>query len=151
MDTFSNEDLMQRMAKLDTMVSATSTYINPYGPSVTYSDPVKGINESIEEQTKDIESLKDATVNLNCRMHNIDGQMWEIREKIEEALAIMKYPGLIANRLLDKVDQFIAKYKKVFTEKSSGKTLEVVEVSQLEGMMRELREVVKNGNNNEGL
>lgn len=150
MATFENEDLIQRMAKLDTMVNKASTYINPYGPSVTYSDPVKTINDSIEEQVKDIESLKNATAGLDCRMQNIDGQVYEIREKVEEALAIMKYPGLIANRMLDKVDSFIAKYKRVLTD-STGTKIEIVEVSRLNEMIRQLREVVKNGNNNERL
>ncbi len=150
MNTFSNEDLMQRIEKLDAIVNANAPYINTYGPSVICSDPVKSINESMEEQINEIESLKNTTAGLDCRTHNIEGQMYEIREKVEEALTIMKYPGLIANRMLDKVDSFIAKHKKVLTD-STGTKIEMVEVSRLNEMMRQLREVVKNGNNNERL
>lgn len=134
-----NEELKLRVQDLAT------TYISPYTISTTNTS--KQLNDNLEEQQKDIESLKNAMTGLNCRVNNQDNRMWEIQEQIQEALAIMRYPGLIANRMLDKVEQFISKYKKVFTDKKSGKTLEIVEVSQLEGMVRELREVVKNGNN----
>lgn len=56
----------------------------------------------------------------------------------------MYHPGLIANRMLDKVDSFIAKHKKVLTDKQ-GLTTEMVEVSHLNEMVRQLREVIKNG------
>ena len=59
---------------------------------------------------------------------------------------IVKYPGLIANRVLDKVDSFIAKHKKMLTD-NQGLTTEVVEVSHLNEMVKQLREVIKNDKN----
>ena len=131
--------------------------VNPYGPAV--SDPlatkaeisdIQDLRDRHDDNKKDIQRIMDVTQMHDMRIHSQDREIYNIREQVKEALMIVKYPGLIANRMLDKVDSFIAKHKKVLTDKQ-GLTTEMVEVSQLNEMVRQLREVIKNGNNNEGL
>ena len=115
--------------------------INPYGPSVQIE---KWAKEDSFNDVKDIVQVHESRI--NCQ----DQRIYEVEERVKEALMIVKYPGLIANRVLDKVDSFISKHKKTLTDKQ-GQTVEMVEVSKLDEMVRLLREVVKNGHNNEGL
>ena len=131
--------------------------VNPYGPVV--SDPlatkaeisdIQDLRDRHDENKEEIRKIQDVTQMHDMRIHSQDREIYEIREQVKEALMIVKYPGLIANRMLDKVDSFIAKHKRVLTDSKGTKT-EMVEVSRLNEMMRQLREVVKNGNNNEGL
>ena len=122
-----------------------SVGIAPYGPTVQKWDSSK------EEQIdNDVNHLKELGQINEMRINEHDRRIYDIEEKVKEALLIMKHPGIIANRVLDKVDSFISKHKKTLTDKQ-GQTVEMVEVSKLDEMMRLLREVIKNGNNNEGL
>lgn len=118
-----------------------SVGIAPYGPSVQIE---KWAKEDSFNDVKDIVQVHESRI--NCQ----DQRIYEVEERVKEALMIVKYPGLIANRVLDKVDSFISKHKKTLTDKQ-GQTVEMVEVSKLDEMVRLLREVVKNGHNNEGL
>lgn len=129
--------------------------VNPYGPAV--SDPlatkaeisdIQDLRDRHDDNKRDIQRIMDVTQMHDIKICEQDREIYEIREQVKEALMIVKYPGLIANRMLDKVDSFIAKHKKVLTDKQ-GLTTEMVEVSQLNEMVRQLREVIKNGNNNE--
>lgn len=129
--------------------------VNPYGPVV--SDPfankaeisdIQDLRDRHDDNKRDIQRIMDVTQMHEIKLCEQDREIYEIREQVKEALMIVKYPGLIANRMLDKVDSFIAKHKKVLTDKQ-GLTTEMVEVSQLNEMVRQLREVIKNGNNNE--
>ena len=124
--------------------------VNPYGPAV--SDPlatkaevsdIQDLRDRHDDNKRDIQRIMDVTQMHDMRICSQDREIYEIREQVKEALMIVKYPGLIANRMLDKVDSFIAKHKKVLTDKQ-GLTTEMVEVSQLNEMVRQLREVIKN-------
>lgn len=128
--------------ELFSLPNTTSTYINPYGTMATES-PIKSISD-------DLTDIRDKQTYQECKIYEHDRQLSDIQERVKEALMIVKYPGLIANRMLDKVDSFIAKHKRVLTD-STGTKIEMVEVSRLNEMVKQLREVVKNGNNNEGL
>lgn len=129
--------------------------VNPYGPAV--SDPfankaeisdIQDLRDRHDDNKRDIQRIMDVTQMHEIKLCEQDREIYDIREQVKEALMIVKYPGLIANRMLDKVDSFIAKHKKVLTDKQ-GLTTEMVEVSHLNEMVRQLREVIKNGNNNE--
>lgn len=124
--------------------------VNPYGPAV--SDPlatkaeisdIQDLRDRHDDNKRDIQRIMDVTQMHDIKICEQDREIYEIREQVKEALMIVKYPGLIANRMLDKVDSFIAKHKKVLTDKQ-GLTTEMVEVSQLNEMVRQLREVIKN-------
>lgn len=140
-----------------TIASTSSIGIDPLGPYTThyYGPPPQktdAIQDLIERQEnkRDIEEIKNITQLHDIRICQQDREIYDIREKVKEALAVLHHPGLIANRVLDKVDSFITKYKKVLTDKQ-GVTTEMVEVSKLNEMVKQLREVIKNGNNDEGL
>lgn len=127
--------------------------VNPYGPAVSSPLVTKGevsdiqdLRDRHDDNKRDIDKLKDVTQIHDIRICQQEKQIYDIHEQVKEALMIVKYPGLIANRVLDKVDSFIAKHKKVLTD-STGTTIEMVEVSQLNEMVKQLREVIKNDRN----
>lgn len=127
--------------------------VNPYGPAVSSPLVTKGevsdiqdLRDRHDDNKRDIDKLKDVTQIHDIRICQQEKQIYDIHEQVKEALMIVKYPGLIANRVLDKVDSFIAKHKKVLTD-STGTTIEMVEVSQLNEMVKQLREVIKNDKN----
>lgn len=127
--------------------------VNPYGPAVSSPLVTKGevsdiqdLRDRHDDNKRDIDKLKDVTQIHDIRICQQEKQIYDIHEQVKEALMIVKYPGLIANRVLDKVDSFIAKHKKVLTD-YTGTTIEMVEVSQLNEMVKQLREVIKNDRN----
>lgn len=127
--------------------------VNPYGPAVSNPLVTKGevsdiqdLRDRHDDNKRDIDKLKDITQIHDIRICQHEKEIYDIHEQVKEALMIVKYPGLIANRVLDKVDSFIAKHKKVITD-STGTTIEMVEVSHLNKMMKQLREVIKNDRN----
>lgn len=95
--------------------------------------------------SEDLECLKDVVNHIGMKESQHDREIYEIREEVKEALAIVKYPGLIANRVLDKIEDFIESRKKAMTT-PQGLTTEVLSVSELRSALKTLREVVKNGN-----
>ena len=124
--------------------------VNPYGPAVSNPLVTKGevsdiqdLRDRHDDNKRDIDRLKDVTQIHDIRICQHEKQIYDIHEQVKEALMIVKYPGLIANRVLDKVDAFIAKHKKVITD-YTGSKIEMVEVSQLNEMVKQLREVIKN-------
>ena len=121
-----------------------------YVGSKAEDDFMQDLMKGHDDSKNDIETLKDVTKTQEVMLTQFNNQLYDIREQVKEALMIIKYPGLIANRVLDKVDSFIAKHKRVLTD-STGAKIEMVEVSRLNEMVEQLREVVKNGNNNERL
>ena len=127
--------------------------VNPYGPEVSSPLVTKGevsdiqdLRDRHDDNKRDIEKLKDVTQIHDIRICQQENEIYKISEQVKEALMIVKYPGLIANRVLDKVDAFIAKHKKVITD-YTGANIEMVEVSQLNEMVKQLREVIKNDKN----
>ena len=122
-----------------------SVGIAPYGPTVQNWDTSKG-----EQIDNDVNHLKELGQINEMRINEHDRRIYDIEEKVKEALLIMKHPGIIANRVLDKMSEFIASKK---TKISDGQGLEVdiVTVHDLNNAIEKLREVIKNGNNNEGL
>lgn len=120
----------------------TAVWTGPDSNDATYGQ----VTQKALATSEDLECLKDVVNHIGMKESQHDREIYEIREEVKEALAIVKYPGLIANRVLDKVDSFIAKYKKVLTDKQ-GLTTEMVEVSKLNEMIKQLRGVIKNGNN----
>lgn len=124
--------------------------VNPYGPAVSSPLVTKGevsdiqdLRDRHDDNKRDIDKLKDVTQTHDIRICQQDNKIYEISEQVKEALMIVKYPGLIANRVLDKVDAFIAKHKKKLTD-YTGYSVDVVEVSDLNEMVKQLREVIKN-------
>lgn len=127
--------------------------VNPYGPAVSSPLVTKGevsdiqdLRDRHDDNKRDIDKLKDVTQIHDIRICQQDNKIYEISEQVKEALMIVKYPGLIANRVLDKVDAFIAKHKKKLTD-YTGYSVDVVEVSDLNEMVKQLREVIKNDKN----
>ena len=127
--------------------------VNPYGPAVSNPLVTKGevsdiqdLRDRHDDNKRDIDKLKDVTQTHDIRICQQENEIYKISEQVKEALMIVKYPGLIANRVLDKVDSFIAKHKKMLTD-NQGLTTEVVEVSHLNEMVKQLREVIKNDKN----
>lgn len=144
MDTISKLEVDGKVISSISLNGSSPYTISPY--TTTTLDNIV----STKAEASDLQEVKDITQMHDMKLYDHDRQLYEIRESVKEALAIMKHPGLIANRVLDKVDSFIAKHKRVLTD-STGTKIEMVEVSRLNEMMKQLREVVKNGNNNEGL
>ena len=118
-------------------------YINQFGPTVQKVDVQKDIIDKNAEHDEQIQNLKDI-VNVNeVRLLDHEMKLNEIRNKVEETLMIVKYPGLIANRVLDKLDAFIAKHKKGVTD-SNGNFVDIIELKDLNDALKQLREVIKN-------
>ena len=127
--------------------------VNPYGPAVSNPfttkadvDPIQDLRDRHDDNKRDIDKLKDVTQIHDIRICQQEKEIYDIHEQVKEALMIVKYPGLIANRVLDKVDAFIAKYKRVITD-YTGANIEIVDVSLLNEMVKQLREVIKNDRN----
>lgn len=127
--------------------------VNPYGPAVSSPLVTKGevsdiqdLRDRHDDNKRDIDKLKDVTQTHDIRICQQENEIYKISEQVKEALMIVKYPGLIANRVLDKVDAFIAKHKKKLTD-YTGYSVDVVEVSDLNEMVKQLREVIKNDKN----
>ena len=124
--------------------------VNPYGPAVSNPlatkaevDDIQDLRDRHDDNKRDIDKLKDVTQIHDMRICQHENEIYKISEQVKEALMIVKYPGLIANRVLDKVDAFIAKHKKKLTD-YTGYSVDVVEVSDLNEMVKQLREVIKN-------
>ena len=124
--------------------------VNPYGPAVSNPlatksevDDIQYLRDRHDDNKRDIDNLKDVTQIHDIRICQQDNEIYKISEQVKEALMIVKYPGLIANRVLDKVDSFIAKHKKKLTD-YTGANIEMVDVSLLNEMVKQLREVIKN-------
>ena len=138
-----------------TIASTSSIGIDPLGPYTTHyygpppqkMDAIQDLRDRHDDNRRDIEDMKNITQMHDMRICQQDREIYEIREKVKEALAIVQYPGLIANRMLDKLCEFVAKHKKVLTDKKTGVTTEMIEVSDLAGAIDKIREVIKNGNN----
>lgn len=117
------------------------TYLNG---TIKQFDPVQDLRDRHDDNRRDIEEIKNVTQIHDVRISQQDMQIYEIREQVKEALAIIHHPGLISNRVLDKLDQFIAKNKKVLTDKHGG-TIEVIDIRDLGTAIQKLREVIRNG------
>lgn len=107
---------------------------------------IQDLRDRHDDNKRDIDKLKDVTQIHDIRICQQEKEIYDIHEQVKEALMIVKYPGLIANRVLDKVDAFIAKHKKKLTD-YTGYSVDVVEVSDLNEMVKQLREVIKNDKN----
>ena len=107
---------------------------------------IQDLRDRHDDNKRDIDKLKDVTQIHDIRICQQENEIYKISEQVKEALMIVKYPGLIANRVLDKVDSFIAKHKKKLTD-YTGYSADVVEVSDLNEMVKQLREVIKNDKN----
>ena len=107
---------------------------------------IQDLRDRHDDNKRDIDKLKDVTQIHDIRICQQEKEIYDIHEQVKEALMIVKYPGLKANRVLDKVDSFIAKHKKKLTD-YTGYSADVVEVSDLNEMMKQLREVIKNDKN----
>ena len=124
--------------------------VNPYGPAVSNPlatksdvDAIQDLRDRHDDNKRDIDKLKDVTQIHDIRICQQENEIYKISEQVKEALMIVKYPGLIANMVLDKVNAFITKYKRVITD-YTGANIEMVDVSLLNEMVKQLREVIKN-------
>ena len=119
---------------------ATTVQLDTYVKKDAFQD---AIDLSVENKN-DINNIKEITQIHDMRISQQDREIYDLREKVKEALAILHHPGLIANRMLDKAEDFIQTYKNVLTN-SNGQTVEMIEVSKLKTMIEKLREAIKNG------
>lgn len=146
------EELEKQISKLQAQVASISIDpyydslgINPYGPTVQKSDSdIQDLRNRHDDNRRDIEDIKNVTQIHDMRISQQDREIYDLREKVKEALAVLHHPGLIANRMLDKAESFIHTYKSVLTDKN-GQTVEMIEVSKLNTMIEKLREAIKNG------
>lgn len=119
---------------------ATTVQLDTYVKKDAFQD---AIDLSVENKN-DINNIKEITQIHDMRISQQDREIYDLREKVKEALAVLHHPGLIANRMLDKAEDFIQTYKNVLTD-SNGQTVEMIEVSKLKTMIEKLREAIKNG------
>lgn len=117
-----------------------TAWVNTYD-STSYS---KTAIDATSTLSNDLDSVKQQAQYNDVRITQAEIQLYDIREQVKEALAIIKHPGLIANRVLDKLDQFIAKHKKDMFD-SNNNMVEIIEIKDLEDAISQLREVIKNG------
>lgn len=122
------------------MQLATTVQLNTYVKKDAFQE---AIDLSVENKN-DINNIKEITQIHDMRLSQQDREIYDLREKVKEALAVLHHPGLIANRMLDKAEDFIQTYKNVLTD-SNGQTVEMIEVSKLKTMIEKLREAIKNG------
>lgn len=122
------------------MQLATTVQLDTYVKKDAFQE---AIDLSVENKN-DINNIKEITQIHDMRLSQQDREIYDLREKVREALAVLHHPGLIANRMLDKAESFIHTYKSVLTDKN-GQTVEMIEVSKLNTMIEKLREAIKNG------
>ena len=119
---------------------ATTVQLDTY----VKKDALQEIMDLGVENKNDIQDIRNVTQIHDMRISQQDREIYDLREKVKEALAVLHHPGLIANRMLDKAESFIHTYKSVLTDKN-GQTVEMIEVSKLNTMIEKLREAIKNG------
>lgn len=122
------------------MQLATTVQLDTY----VKKDALQEIMDLGVENKNDIQDIRNVTQIHDMRISQQDREIYDLREKVKEALAVLHHPGLIANRMLDKAESFIHTYKSVLTDKN-GQTVEMIEVSKLNTMIEKLREAIKNG------
>ena len=122
------------------MQLATTVQLDTY----VKKDALQEIMDLGVENKNDIQDIRNVTQIHDMRLSQQDREIYDLREKVKEALAVLHHPGLIANRMLDKAESFIHTYKSVLTDKN-GQTVEMIEVSKLNTMIEKLREAIKNG------
>ena len=127
------------LAGVSGLINGTA-WVNTYD-STSYS---KTSIDATSTLSNDLDSVKQQAQYNDVRITQAEIQLYDIREQVKEALAIIKHPGLIANRVLDKLDQFIAKHKKDMFD-SNNNIVEIIELKDLEDAISQLREVIKNG------
>jgi uncharacterized protein YeeX (DUF496 family) len=106
-------------------------------------DACDGISIDIHDTKQEIADLEQAVRNNQVSLNLHDQYISELRQQVQDAMLNIIYPGRIASLLLDKIEKFIATNAKVITT-DTGLTTKMIEVSQLEGAIKKLREIVQN-------
>lgn len=119
--------------------------INPYGIQIQQDLDLKVDTSDFQEVKTQQDLLSEVTRENSDRLNIHDQMIEDLRQQMQDALKVLTTPGLIADKALDKLLQFITKHKKTLTDKS-GTTIEMISIPKLTEAIERIREVLNNGN-----
>ena len=104
-------------------------------------DVVQDLKNVSDEQKQKIDNLESMAISHDSKINYHDTEIHDIKEILNTLVDKIVVPNVIANKALDKLQEFITTNTRVLTDRQ-GLTTKMVEVSRLEGAIHKIKEVL---------